>query len=713
MIASKARRAGDVSPPIERRADPNRRLSLKKKLLFATATTLLFFGLIEAALTLCGIQPAAPARDPFVGFDGYLPLFVETPASDGRSRLTTAENKLPWFNRQQFPREKADGVYRIFCLGGSTTYGRPYDDTTSFCGWLRELLPEADSSRQWEVINAGGISYASYRVAAVMQELVAYQPDLFIVYTGHNEFLEERTYRDLRRLPAPLLAAAAFLSRSRTGAALSSLLDRPHSGQSAADDDSRYTLPAEVDAVLDRSFGPTDYRRDDALRPRVLEHFELNLARMADIARSAGAELLFVVPASNLKDCSPFKSQHREDLNEAAVRQWTWLVDRASEHEQQSRWEDALALYQQAANIDDRVASLHEGLGRVLAALNRWDEAQAAFERAVDEDVCPLRASTEIQSAVRRFCRRNDVSMIDFPDLLTAASLRDHNQPIPGRELFLDHVHPTIAGHRLLATALVEELIRQGTIVPSSAWPETAVAQAAARIESRIDPEFHGVALRNLAKVLAWAGKHHEAGRSAFAALEHIPDDPESTYLAACYLKMEGQTEQAVEYFRRALPHRPDDPEAHLLLADTLVEQGDLQEALVHYTRALQLRGGRDADVQQRMGTVLVKQTKYPQAVAQYRAALRDRPDDADLHYNLGVALSYMNDKLQARTHFTEALRLRPHFPEAHKNLGLLLAEAGRLDEAIEHYRQALQANPQDSETRRNLERALERTSTK
>jgi hypothetical protein len=53
------------------------------------------------------------------------------------------------FNAQQFPREKAPRTTRIFCLGGSTTYGRPYDDTTSFAGWLRELLASATPATAW------------------------------------------------------------------------------------------------------------------------------------------------------------------------------------------------------------------------------------------------------------------------------------------------------------------------------------------------------------------------------------------------------------------------------------------------------------------------------------------------------------------------------------------------------------------------------------
>ena len=111
--------------------------------------------------------------------------------------METAANKLGFFNTQTFTQTKPAGTFRIFCVGGSTTYGRPYDDTTSFAGWLRAFLPEADDSRRFEVVNAGGISYASYRVATLMEELIRYEPDLFVIYSGQNEFLENRTYGEI------------------------------------------------------------------------------------------------------------------------------------------------------------------------------------------------------------------------------------------------------------------------------------------------------------------------------------------------------------------------------------------------------------------------------------------------------------------------------------------------------------------------------------
>ena len=167
---------------------PSTSLSLKKKIAFALVSVLLFFTLLECILVVCRLDPVIRQDDPFIGFASSIPLYVNDVDSPSSGMLITAPNRRTHFNIQRFPRKKPANTFRIFCLGGSTTYGRPFDDVTSFPGWLREMLPVADPNRSWEVINAGGVSYASYRIAAVVEELVHYQPDLFVIYTGHNEF---------------------------------------------------------------------------------------------------------------------------------------------------------------------------------------------------------------------------------------------------------------------------------------------------------------------------------------------------------------------------------------------------------------------------------------------------------------------------------------------------------------------------------------------
>ncbi len=49
-----------------------------------------------------------------------------------------------------------------------------------------------------------------------MDELVHYDPDLFVVYSVHNEFLERRTFEDLFQRSPFSLALESWLAQTRT-----------------------------------------------------------------------------------------------------------------------------------------------------------------------------------------------------------------------------------------------------------------------------------------------------------------------------------------------------------------------------------------------------------------------------------------------------------------------------------------------------------------
>jgi tetratricopeptide (TPR) repeat protein len=652
------------STPLPAKPSKSRaRLPWRKKLVFALATTLIFFALLECGLWLAGVKTIAAGDDPYVGFAGNLPLFVPETDADGRIWMTTAPNKLAWFNPQRFPRVKEPGTRRVFCLGGSTTYGHPYDDTTSFAAWLRELLPPATGTR-WEVINAGGISYASYRVAALMEELTQYQPDLFVVYTGHNEFLEERTYGDLRRKPAAILKAAALFGRSRTFGLLRGLVS-----SETKQPQKRAILPSEVDAVLDHTVGPASYRRDDPLRKQILTHFEVNLIRMAELARDSGAELVLAVPAVNLKDCSPFKSEHAEGLTSHQLDDWNRFFQEASEWESADQWDQSLEAYDKSLEIDPRYAELHFRRGRVLLAGGRVGEASKAFQRAVDEDICPLRVPSEFQQAIREIAQSHHVPIVDFDALVKNDSLLRYGHNLPGDEYFLDHVHPTLEGYQMFAVAVMEQLAKDN-LLGVRPLDESAIAQAKRQIERRIDPEQHAVAERNLAKVLNWAGKHEEAGRMALKSLETLPNDPESLVIAAAYLRLQGERESAIESLKRAIAQMPEYADARQLLGAMLVDARRLDEAREQFLALTRLKP-ENAAAWQMVGAILAEQEKYQEALKYYQQALALDADDSNLQYNLGFALARMDRIEEAKKHLRRAIELNPEDTAARQ----LLAE--------------------------------------
>ncbi len=143
----------------------------------------------------------------------------------------------------------------------------------------------------------------------------------------------------------------------------------------------------------------------------------------------------------------------------------------------------------------------------------------------MDEDICPLRALTSIQEIIRDVSAQRDVALLDFATEIENRS--DHL--IPGSAHFLDHVHLTIEGYRLLALRLIDTLAGRGVVRLGESWRPEAIEAVTRTVEGKFDQRAHGVALRNLAKVFGWAGKLEEAERLAAKAEEMLGADA-STY---------------------------------------------------------------------------------------------------------------------------------------------------------------------------------------
>ena len=77
---------------------------------------------------------------------------------------------------------------------------------------------------------------------------------------------------------------------------------------------------------------------------------------------------------------------------------------------------------------------------------------------------------------------------------------------VPGAEVFLDHVHPTIESHRQLALAIVRHMIDEQWL--NLKLEASAVEDCRQEVLAGIDRKEHAAAMCNLAKLLGWAGKH-------------------------------------------------------------------------------------------------------------------------------------------------------------------------------------------------------------
>lgn len=677
---------------------------MRKRLAYGLLVTSAFFVILEVGLALFSVRPASQHDDPFVGLEHTLPLYVATnvPSSsasrldssglDSATRRTTAPNRLRYFNEQSFLDPKPSGTYRIFCLGGSTTYGRPYDDSTSSAGWLRAYLSLADPSRDYEVINAGGISYASYRIAAMMDELCKYEPDMFIVYTGQNEFLEARTYRGLHR---------AIASRSRTYTVLRDLLVAPPATPTA--DEQRTILPAEVKTILDRSIGPHHYERSMLQRSSVVTHFQFNIGRIVAACRSVNAPLVLVKPAVNSRDFAPLKNEHRSGISDHDLAAWNKSYRAGVRCQERKQFAAALVHYRAAAETDGEFAELHYRLGKCFLEIGQDSSAKRAFQRAVDEDVCPLRATTAIVETIEDLARQNSIPLVDFPAILAEQEDRDAGL---GSEWFLDHVHPSIDGNRILALALIEAM-RQMKAIPaeSDSWTDQNIRERASALLADIDTESHAVALRNLAQVLTWAGKHEEAGPLAVMAMnmrdEHrIPEDAETLFYAGVYFSEQNQADDAIATLERLVKLVPKRHDARLRLAQILFDEGQFVAARVHYAV---VHSAKQLDDPSRLqyAMTLVKAEQFQQVLSVLEreasclmSAMSDSAGSHDMMLTLGQAHGGLGDTKKAVEAYRRAIGSKPNSIVARQWLARIHASQNRNSLARQRYQEILKLEP-------------------
>ena len=501
--------------------------SIPKLIAFSIIFCALFFLVVEGILAVFDIPKGESSQDPFVGFSSQERLFTDSVFIKNGEKIPvmmTYPDKLELFPNESFAQTKSANTLRAFCVGGSTTYGRPYSPRTSFCSWLEDFLNYVDREHQWEVINAGGISYASYRIVLLMDELIQYEPDLVVAYTGHNEFLERRTYSKILRLPMVLRDLGTLASRLRTYSLLNNIIGYWIRGKGKAGYD--HKLSEEVNPILDQSVGPHDYTRDDEQKKDVVAHFRFNLTRIIRLARSVDSKVILVTPASKLRYEAPFKSQHRADLGKPALEEWIRNYEWALELVRQKEFEEALIHILNAETLDPRYAHTFALKGDILFALRRYGEAKMAYRRAIDEDVCPLRAITPLRTAVMDIGHEMNVPVVDFDSIISERS----PEGITGEELFLDHVHPTIEGHKILALEILDEVIRSGLVRSPHPITVGGIQLIEETKMSQVDREAHAEALMNLAMLANWGGKFREGITLAKRAMDLDPEFVDANY---------------------------------------------------------------------------------------------------------------------------------------------------------------------------------------
>ncbi|MBZ0252155.1 MAG: hypothetical protein K8I02_02350, partial [Candidatus Methylomirabilis sp.] len=398
-------------------------------------------GAAEGALRLLGIEAEDEREDPFYGLSPDYKLFKKTRLESGEEIYETNFNKQSSydyfnFNYQTFPTPKAPGGFRVFTLGGSSVYGVPYGDKESFSRRLEGKLRAARAGRPIEVVNTGGAGYETERIRILVRELLDYEPDLFILYVGHNEFLNHFYRPGSADFAEKFSTARIYLNRIR----LYALLRRPivdlkyrlgRGGDAPDADDEEPTRPADgpLVQVLD---GGVIRRKYNFL----LDAYVRNLTSIVREAGARGVRVILATVGSNqlvppngsvhFKSLSPDEEKTWAEAYAAGADLYRWATEGGAANsweatpEQRALLEEARAHLERAAAVDDTFAMLSFYRGQVYGRLGDWPRAREMFQRCLWEDARPNRAPMALNDAVRVVARVEGTAFVDAYAALAA-----------------------------------------------------------------------------------------------------------------------------------------------------------------------------------------------------------------------------------------------------------------------------------------------------
>ncbi len=346
---------------------------------------------------------------------------------------------------------KVPGSFRIVTYGGSTAAGFPRPEL-GFPKQLESALRRSSPEKPVEVVNLGYAGKSSVYVRKMVERAGELSPDLLIVLSGHNEYLN-RTDEDQ--------SVTGKLARAAGRLALVRFATERLRAQDPEPLSPNYFLPEQV--------VPYD-RTSSWYADRIAAH-EANLKAVADWAKSHAVPVIFCTAPANLAEWPPIYRRIDRFVNNP-----TYYEDlsRVQALRAEGRNEDALAVIDRVMADYGEDAMFTYLRAYTCRDLGRTDEAYELYWRAIELDPFPQRVLPVMNEHIRAL--RDEGSGVYLADVAAAFEAESKDR-LTGLRLVGDNVHPTLVGHALIAREIARVMAAQGLFLTAPTLPDLAASQ--------------------------------------------------------------------------------------------------------------------------------------------------------------------------------------------------------------------------------------------
>lgn len=305
-----------------------------------------------------------------------------------------------------FAVQKKNNSYRIFVLGGSSAAGYPFMPLGSFSRYLQQRLEQNYPDKIIEVVNVSLTAVNSYTIRDLIEDVIEQNPDLVLIYAGHNEYYGALGVGSMESLgrSRTMVNLVLSLNKYRTVQLIRNILK------------SAITLfgseKNKSGTLMSRMAQNQQIEYDSDTFQLGVEQFKSNMQDVITYCKEEGVPIILSTVASNLKDLKPFIS----GKSGAAIN------------------------YFNEANVEYKKGN--------------YSAADSLYRLAKDYDQLRFRAPELINKTVKELCNNYHVPYVDVDNGLKKISPNG----IIGYNFMTDHLHPTLNGYMEIGNMFYEKI---------------------------------------------------------------------------------------------------------------------------------------------------------------------------------------------------------------------------------------------------------------
>jgi tetratricopeptide (TPR) repeat protein len=536
-----------------------------------------------------------------------------------------------------FDIEKKKNAFRIFVLGESSAAGWPYVPNASFSRHLKRKLELYYPDNTIEVINLGISAINSYTIRDFAKAVVEKEPDLVLIYTGHNEYYGALGVGSSIKLgfSRNLINTYLWLRDFRTTQFLQNIISSIYgiftSSNSINSDGGNETL-------MSRMIGESLIPYNSDLFNYGIEQFSGNMDDVLQILKVKGVPVVIGDLTCNLKDQRPFVSS------------------------KDGKYPPADQVFSEANKE---------------YAKGDINKSKELYFEAKEYDALRFRAPRKINEVIYQLAKKYKLPLVRIDSIFKSQSPNG----IVGANLMVDHLHPNINGYRLMGNAYFDMLVQQ-KLLPNGVRNNISEPKADSILVAnfpftRLDSTIAEMSVMILTGNYPFVPK----GTPNYKTINFRPKDFVDTVAfkvmgkeikwesghatLSDYYFNKGDYKNCIRELEAVIAERPYFDIPYKDLISKLVDRGILSDGLRLLRKLYKVKP--DYFSTKWLGQVLLKQNNYKEALPYLENAVKFKEADSQAWYNLGGAY-YLNGDLNASLGAMEkSLKMNPRNPLANK----------------------------------------------